>query len=170
MELLSAKLTFMATDEFIPKAIRAVKAHFEGKGFTYKTRRESFNVTSFEIQRGNILDQTLGLKSGAVVIFTRHGGSTDVEVRGCVLRNQVAGPALLLRFVPHLRVPLAITGAFGIAMQAKLPAEVMDVVRQAYARHAGEPVMYCPYCGAEMPGTDAECRCCGRTACTGVIV
>lgn len=162
MELFSAKKTFEASGEFIPIAIRAVEAHFKGKGFTYRKRSESFLLTSFEIQRGKLFEQVLGMKKGTVVIFTRRDGCTDVEVRDCILRNQFAGPALLLRFVPSLRVPVMITGAFGMGMQASLAGEVMDVIAEAYREFTAGPAAFCPYCGTKMAANGDNCSSCGR--------
>lgn len=162
MELFSAKKTFEATDEFVPIAIKAVKAHFKDKGFTYKKRSESFISTSFEIQSGKIFKQMLGMKKGAVVIFTRHDGCTDVEIRDCIIKNQLAGPALLLNFVPSLRVPALITGAFGMGMQASLTEEVMDVIKDAYRKFSTHKTSFCPYCGAKMAAEEHTCSSCGR--------
>lgn len=167
MELFSAKQTFQASDEFVPIALRAIKKHFKRKGFNYTVRRDSYNVTSVEIQRGRLYEQALGMKKGTVIIFTRNGSSTAVEVRDCIIKNQLAGPAVLLYCLPQLRLPIAITEAFGMGMQANLPAEVMEVISEVYRRHVSNHTAFCPFCGTEMDKNERICHACGRSINTG---
>lgn len=163
MELFSAKETFRAPDEFVPMAMRAIKEHFKEKGFTYKVRTESYSRTIVQIQQGGMLLQAAGLRRGAVIIFMRHDGQTDVEVRECVIRNQVVGPAIISHYVPKLRTAMLVTAAFGLAKQANLSKEIMGVVVHAYRKCSGSSGTFCPFCGATMSAGECVCPSCGNT-------
>lgn len=144
-------------------AMKHIREAFEDKGYKYRVKAEGCDRTVIEIQRGCILHQAFGLRNGLEITFSRNGKQTDVEVRSCLLENQVAGPAVLFYYVPKLRIPIAVTESVGLAMQADLPRKAMEAITEAYQDCTGNHHVYCPYCGARATREDGVCGNCGRS-------
>lgn len=158
----SAQQTFKASGEFIPAAMKSIREAFEEKGYRFNVKSESYGRTIVEVQRGCVLHQALGLRNGLEITFTRNGDETDVEVRDCLVENQLVGPALLFYYVPKLRIPIAVTESIGLLMQVNLPEKAMEVIRAAYEDITGKQPVYCPFCGARVTSEDGVCGSCGR--------
>lgn len=169
MEIFTAKQTFNASGEFIPMAMKHIEKTFNEKGYKFRVKSESLRRTVIEIQRGCILHQAFGLRNGLEITFTRNGEKTDVEVRDCLIENQVVGPALLFYYVPKLRIPIAVTESIGLILQANLPQKAMVAITEAYQECTGEQPVFCPYCGARITRGDGVCSCCGKSFFAEVI-
>lgn len=170
MGLFTAKETFSASGEFIPMAMRNIREAFSEKGYKYNVKSETCNRTIIEVQRGSIVHQAFGLRNGLEITFTRKGEQTEVEVRDCLIENQVVGPAILFRYVPKLRIPVAVTEGVGLCMQATLPRKAMDAIAEAYEECTGERPAFCPFCGARVSRNDHVCGSCGKRILEEVAV
>ena len=170
MALFHSTRAFDATDEFIPAALKSLQDQFEAKGFRFRVKSESLHRTVVEVQRGGLLHQAVGLRNGLEITFTRREGSTVVEVRDCLIENQLIGPAIIFRYLPQLRIPVAITDGIGLIMQANLPSQAMDAIEGAYAMQTGEHRVYCPYCGAPISREDGVCDACGKSIAAEVAL
>ena len=163
MSIFSAQQTFKASGEFIAAAMKSIREAFSEKGYRFNVKSESYGRTIIEVQRGCVLHQALGLRNGLEITFTRNGNETDVEVRDCLVENQLVGPALLFYYVPKLRIPIAITEGIGLLMQVNLPEKAMELIRAAYEDVTGMQPVYCPFCGARVTSEDGVCSNCGRS-------
>lgn len=161
MKFFTSSQTFNASGEFIPTAMKMLKEHFEEKGFKYRVKSESYGRTIIEIQRGNFLHQALGLRHGMEITFTRDGEDTDVEIRDCLIENQLIGPSLIFYYLPKMRIPIAITDSIGLALQVNLPEKAMAVVDEAYHECTGASREFCPHCGTQMGTDETRCSECG---------
>ena len=161
MGLFSTSQIFNASGEFIPTATRMLKEHFESIGFKYRVKSESFDRTVIEIQKGNFVHQALGLRHGLEVTFTRDGKDTYVEIRDCLIENQLIGPSLIFYYVPKLRIPIAITDSIGLALQINLPDKAMEIIDEAYHECTGASREFCPHCGTQMHDGEKRCGECG---------
>ncbi len=169
MGIFTAKQTFNASGEFIPMSMKHIQKAFEDKGYKYKVKSEGYGRTVIEVQRGCFLHQAFGLRNGLEITFTRNGEQTEVEVRDCLIENQVVGPALLFYYVPKLRIPIAVTEGVGLILQATLPQKAMDAITEAYEECTGESPVYCPYCGARVTREDGVCDSCGKSIVAEVV-
>lgn len=161
MRIFSAKQTFNASGEFVPEAMRKLKENFEERGFEYEVMSESLTKTVIQFQRGCIVHQALGLRNGIEITFTKDGENTDVEVRDCLIENQLIGPGLIFYYFPKLRIPIAVTDAIGLALQINLPQKAMNIIDEAYHECTGASRAYCPHCGNKMAAGDTACGACG---------
>lgn len=168
MEIFTASQTFNASGEFIPMAMKQIHDTFSAIGYKYKVKSESYGRTIIEIQRGTVLHQAVGLRNGLEITFTRYDEQTEVEVRDCLIENQVVGPAILFHYVRKLRIPIMATESIGLVMQANLTKKAMETIQLAYEEYQGEKAIFCPYCGERISREERVCSHCGKTIITEI--
>jgi len=148
-----------ASATFIPFAATRIREFFSADGFEVSQKPGACNKTVLEVTKSNLVKSVVGLRQGLEITIENEGGRIAVEVRGTVLKNQLAASILSFCFFWPVIIPQII----GMINQSGLDEKAIRVIDAAYGTFSNDRPTFCTNCGRQIIGDYSCCPHCGAS-------